>query len=78
FLTADRSRVERCAGLIRVVDVNRRTLELFEADDLIHLVANLDKVFQGDMFTTHIEELAQLWHGRGSFKSQTVNYTLSG
>lgn len=78
FLLADRSRVERCASLIRVVDVNRRTLELFEAEDLFHLIGNLDKVFRGDMFTAHIEELVQLWDGGGSFMSETVNYTLSG
>jgi len=78
FLMADTRRVEQCASLIRVVDVNRRTLELFEARDLPHLVTNLDRVFMGDMLTTHIEELVQLWEGRLSFRSQTVNYTLSG
>ncbi|MDR3493132.1 MAG: sensor domain-containing diguanylate cyclase [Ancalomicrobiaceae bacterium] len=78
FLVADRSRVKHCAGLIRVIDVNRRTLELFEAEDLIRLVANLDHVFRGDMFESHIDELVQLWDGKGSFSGQTVNYTLSG
>jgi diguanylate cyclase (GGDEF)-like protein len=78
FLTADPGRVEKCAGLIRVVEVNRRTLELFEADDFFQLVANLDLVFRGDMFASHIDELVQLWNGEGSFSSKTVNYTLTG
>ncbi|MDR3374900.1 MAG: GGDEF domain-containing protein [Ancalomicrobiaceae bacterium] len=78
YLAADRHRVEHCAALIRVVDVNKRTLELFEAEDLIRLVANLDKIFSGEMFESHIDELVQLWDGGGSFSSQTVNYTLSG
>lgn len=78
FLKADIGRVTTCAELIRVIGVNRRTLELFEADSLIHLVANLGKVFKGDMLTTHLEELVQLWEAGSTFKSQTVNYTLSG
>jgi PAS domain-containing protein len=78
FLAADPERVRACASLIRVIDVNRRTLELYEAPDKFRLLAGLDRIFSGDMFTTHIEELVQLWEGRGVVRSQGVNYTLSG
>lgn len=78
FLLADLSRVHACAGLIRVIEVNRHTLDLFEAPGQIQLLAKLDLVFRDDMLTTHVEELVQLWEGRTSFSSQTVNYTLSG
>ncbi len=71
-------RVAECSRRIRVIKVNRRTLDLFEATSLDHLVANLDKVFRDDMLKTHIEELAQLWEGHLSFSSHTVNYTISG
>ncbi len=71
-------RVAECSSRIKVLKVNRRTLSLFEANDLDHLVGNLDKVFRGDMLKTHIEELAQLWDGYTSFASQAVNYTLTG
>jgi diguanylate cyclase (GGDEF)-like protein len=72
------ARVKECASRIRVLQVNRRTLSLFGATDLGHLVANLDRVFRDDMLTTHIEELAQLWDGKPEFSSNTVNYSLSG
>lgn len=78
YLQADLSRVHACTLKIQVLQVNRRTLELFEADDLAHLVANLDKVFRDDMLHTHIEELLQVWEGKLSFSSHSVNYTLSG
>ena len=71
-------RVAECSTRIRVLKVNRRTLSLFEARDLDHLVANLDKVFRADMLKTHIEELAQLWDGHTQFASLAVNYTLGG
>ncbi len=77
-LRADVGRIQACTRLIRVIKVNRRTLELFEADDQIHLLARLDAVFRDDMLLNHIEELVQLWDGHGEFSSQSVNYTLSG
>ena len=46
FLNEDLERVRACANLIRVVDVNRKTLTLFEAEDVIRLTANLDSIFR--------------------------------
>ena len=71
-------RVAECSARIKVLQVNRRTLELFEASDLDHLVANLDRVFRDDMHREHLEELVQLWNGATRYSSQTVNYTLGG
>ncbi|WP_428032975.1 diguanylate cyclase domain-containing protein [Ancylobacter sp.] len=71
-------RVAECSRRIKVLKVNQRTLSLFEAGSLSHLVDNLDKVFRDDMLLTHIEELSQLWDGHTSFASQAVNYTLNG
>ncbi|MBM6594260.1 sensor domain-containing diguanylate cyclase [Microvirga pudoricolor] len=78
FLSEDSSRVQACSDRIRVLRVNDRTLNLFEARDLPDLVGNLDRIFTRDMLTTHIEELVQLWEGRTEFVSQAVNYTISG
>jgi diguanylate cyclase (GGDEF)-like protein len=77
-LHADRSRVAECSRHIRLLQVNRRTLELFEADSLEHLAANLGHVFRDDMFERHVEELNALWEGRGGFSGPTVNYSLTG
>ncbi|CAN5759916.1 sensor domain-containing diguanylate cyclase [soil metagenome] len=78
WLRADTGRIEECSKLIRVLRVNKRTLELFGADDREHLIANLGQVFRDSMFDQHVEELAQLWEGKPRFSSETVNYTLSG
>ncbi|RLQ89341.1 sensor domain-containing diguanylate cyclase [Notoacmeibacter ruber] len=78
WLKEDVSRVIECSSAIRVLRVNRRTLELFEAENHEDLVANLDRVFRDDMLTTHIEELAQLFEGKREFSSNAVNYTLTG
>lgn len=77
-LAQDRVRLRQCSAALRVLQVNRRTLELFAADSLEHLVANLDKVFRDDRHDTASHELAQLWDGQLEFANQTVNYALDG
>ena len=74
----DPARVAQCARSIRVVKVNQKTLDQFEAADFAALTDNLSAVFRDDMLKTHLEELCQLWAGQASFTSQTVNYTLGG
>lgn len=69
---------QEAARSIRLIAVNGRTLDLFEAENFEHLSANLSTVFSGDMFETHITELLQLWDGTDGFESQGVNYTLTG
>jgi len=77
-LNVDRSRVAECSRQLRVVRVNRRTLELYRARDLDDLVAHLDQVFRDAMLDAHIDELVALWDGKLRFSSQTVNYSLRG
>lgn len=77
FLTEDTSRLELCTRQIRVLKVNRRTLSLYEADDLDHLVANLGRIFRDDMLEPHIDEMVQLWNGSPTFESNTINHSLN-
>ena len=78
FLSEDLDRVRQCAHKIKIISVNQQTLDLFEADSQQHLCGNLDRVFQDDMFKSHIYELVDLWNGKTHFSSVAVNYTLSG
>ena len=78
FLRADPSRVAACSAAIAVIKVNAKTLSLFEAESLGHLIDNLGGVFRDDMFEAHVEELGQLWDHGDRFTSHTVNYTISG
>src|SRR5690606_34609660 len=60
FLMEDTSRLRICTSHIRVLAVNRKTLSLFAADDIDHLVANLAHIFRDDMLEPHIDEMVQL------------------
>lgn len=78
FLREDLSRVEQCSRQICVIEVNDKTLELFEARDFEHLIGNLDRVFRDDMLESHINELSALWEGEVTFSGTAVNYSLGG
>ncbi|WP_412051495.1 diguanylate cyclase domain-containing protein [Hoeflea sp. Naph1] len=78
YLKEDVSRVAACSAAIRVLKVNQKTLELFEADSQQHLTDNLSVVFRDEMLESHVNELAELWDGKTEFLSNSVNYSLSG
>ncbi|WP_445502876.1 diguanylate cyclase domain-containing protein [Microvirga sp. G4-2] len=70
--------VSRCMSEIRVIDVNRHTLELFAAPDKKTLLGNLSEVFREEMQDHFREQLIDLWHGRIFQQREVVNYSLAG
>ncbi|RYG78723.1 PAS domain-containing protein, partial [bacterium] len=78
FLSADRERLRASTGAIRILRLNARALELYEARDTQALVDDIAHVFQSDMLENHRDELVQLWNGKTEFTSQAVNHTLGG
>lgn len=78
FLQQDESRILECARKIKLLKVNSKTLELYQAKDFEHLYQNLNLIFKEDMSKTHIKELVALWNGETHFSNSAVNYTLTG
>ena len=78
FLADHLDLVTECAHKIKIVKVNKKTLDLFEAKDQSHLCENLNVIFQQDMLIEHIHELVSLWDGQKEFLNTTTNYTISG
>lgn len=70
--------VDRFISMIRVLDVNQKTLDLFEAADKETLIANLDRVFGDETRVHFINELAAMWDGKTFYERESVNYSLSG
>jgi PAS domain-containing protein len=68
--------VRRCIGEIRVLDVNRHTLELFAAPDKTSLVDRLGEVFRDEQHFR--EQLIELWQGKLFQQREVVNYSLDG
>jgi diguanylate cyclase (GGDEF)-like protein len=70
--------VSDCMGLIRVLDVNQKTLELFGADSKEQLLSNLNQIFRGEMEAHFTGELIDLWNGNLAYERDGVNYSLDG
>lgn len=70
--------VQRCMSEIRVLDVNRQTLDLFHAPDQSTLLRRLGDVFRDDMERSFREQLIDLWDGKLFQRREVVNYDLDG
>jgi diguanylate cyclase (GGDEF)-like protein len=70
--------VDRCMSEIRVIDVNRRSLELYAAPDKPTLLGRLGEVFRDEMRPHFREQLVDLWQGKLSQQREVVNYALDG
>jgi len=77
-LGQDPAHMKQCAASLKVLKVNRKTLQVFGAGSQEELVARLPEVFRDDMLGQMLPELAALWEGHTSFSNQTVNYGLDG
>jgi diguanylate cyclase (GGDEF)-like protein len=70
--------IERCMQEIRVINVNRRTLELFQGESKEALLARLDEVFRDDMRGPFRDQLLDLWNGKLFQLREVINYRLDG
>lgn len=78
YLRVHPKAVSQCLGLIKVLNVNQKTLHLFGANSKEQLLENLDQVFRAEMGTHFAKELVDLWNGKLAYERDGINYSLSG
>ena len=77
-LAQNPEQVRHFMSLIRVLDVNQKTLGMFGASDKETVLANLDQVFRDEMSNHFTDELLDMWDGKGYYEREGINYALSG
>ena len=77
-LASDPEAVRGFIGLIRVLDVNQKTLSMFGASDKETLLENLSQVFRDEMSDHFTNELLDMWDGKRYYEREGINYSLSG
>jgi diguanylate cyclase (GGDEF)-like protein/PAS domain S-box-containing protein len=77
-LAENPERVRHFMSLIRVLDVNQKTLSMFGASDKEALLANLGQVFRDEMSNHFANELTDMWDGKRYYEREGINYALSG
>ncbi len=70
--------VGACAKMVKVVQVNKATLDLYQADSEEQILAGIDKTFTEESYEVFREELIALAEGRGSVANEAVTKTLTG
>ena len=70
--------VRHAIRLVRIIDVNNETLELFGARDKAELFQSLDKIFVPETEAAFVEELVALAEGREMVRAETSEQTLDG
>ena len=78
YFDAHPEAVAESAARVKIVDVNRATLEMYQAESKTELLAELSKVLGPESLIPFKEELLALMRGETSFENETINYTLRG
>lgn len=71
-------KLAECISLLKVVDVNKSTLQLYKAKSLNHLLENMHLIFKEDTQPTLMESILAISDGKRSFESMGINYDLEG
>lgn len=70
--------VANCARLVKIVDVNKNALVMYQAENKEQLLGNLDKVFNTESYDVFREELIAIADGKTTFESEAITRTLRG
>jgi diguanylate cyclase (GGDEF)-like protein/PAS domain S-box-containing protein len=76
YFDAHPQEVAGCARLVQIVDVNRATLKMYQAESKAQLLADLSTVLGPESLTAFKEELLALIRGDLIFETEIINYTL--
>jgi signal transduction histidine kinase len=66
------------AAMVRVIQVNEATLNLFGAKNQDEMLTNINKTFGQDTIEVFVDELCALWDKKKSFRSKATYRTLDG
>jgi len=70
--------VAACATLLRIIDVNKSTLELYRAENKEELLSGLEGTFTRESFDVFREGLIAIAEGKSKFEQESVTQTLTG
>ena len=70
--------VVACAGMVKIVDVNKATLKLYDAGSKRDFLNGLNIVFGQEVHKAFIEELVAIASNKASFESEDFNQTFTG
>jgi diguanylate cyclase (GGDEF)-like protein/PAS domain S-box-containing protein len=77
-LYTDTDLVKRCLNLVKIIDVNQATIDLYEASSKTDLVANLSVVLVEESLQEFRNEIIALANGETSYECEIIQRKISG
>lgn len=78
WLRVSPEEVRRLAGMVKILNVNDRTLNMFKAGSYGELAENLEKLFNDEALSVFTEEIIALYSGKTSFRAESYQLRLNG
>ena len=78
YFEAHPEELQQCANLIKVVDINRATLEMYEADSKEQLLKSIASTFSPESYPAFKEAIIALAEGQTWFETEAITTTLTG
>lgn len=78
YVTEHPGVILECAKKVKVLDLNRATIELYKAKNKNDLLRNVGKIFCDESLTGVVDEVLHIAEGVYDFEGETVNQTLDG
>jgi PAS domain S-box-containing protein len=70
--------VAHCAEMVKIVDINQATLNLYQAEGKPDIMKGLGQIFREETYDVFREQLIALAEGRTRFESERLTRTLKG
>ncbi len=70
--------VTQCAAKVKIIDINRSTVELFGAKSKEELIGELGQIFDKETFNRFKKELLTIVDGQTWLEYESINHTLAG
>jgi PAS domain S-box-containing protein len=70
--------VSRCAGLVKITNLNKSSLELYQAGSKAELMQSLSQLFDRKSYEAFTEIVIAITQGKTRVEQETVNNTLTG
>ncbi|MDX1764047.1 MAG: CHASE domain-containing protein [bacterium] len=78
YFKAHPEAVKECVDKVRVLRVNKATVELFQAEDEAQILSGLGPFFSDDTYENFSKQLTEIAAGRRDYESEEVGQTLNG
>ncbi len=78
YLDSHPEEVRKCSELVGILDVNKATLEVFEAEDKFALLQSFPAMLTEQSIDLFKQEIIDLTSGLGIFECETVRRTMDG